>query len=51
MERLAYDDFEVVLERVADTLSARVSTSPVGPTAPEPVVLPPANTDALREAA
>ncbi|HEU5000267.1 MAG TPA: CHAT domain-containing protein [Lapillicoccus sp.] len=38
-----------MLERVADSLTARVSTSPVGPTAPEPVVLPPANTDALRQ--
>jgi CHAT domain-containing protein len=49
MERLAYDDFEVVLERVADTLTARVSSSPVGRTAPEPVVLPAANADSLRE--
>ena len=49
MERLAYDDFEVVLERVAEVTTARVSSSPVGPTAPEPVVLPAANVAALRE--
>src|SRR5689334_6815044 len=49
MERLAYDDFEVVLERVAEVTTARVSSSPVGPTGPEPVVLPAADVDALRE--
>ncbi len=49
MDRLAYDDFEVVLERVAAGLTARVSSSPVGPTAPEPVVLPSVDVDGLRE--
>ena len=49
MERLAYDDFEVVLERVAAGLTARVSSSPVGPTRPEPVVMPGVDVDGLRE--
>ncbi len=49
MERLAYDDFEVVLERVAAGLTARVSSSPVGPTPPEPVVMPGVDVDGLRE--
>ena len=49
MERLAYDDFEVVLERVAAGLTARVSSSPVGPTSPEPVVMPGVDVDGLRE--
>ncbi|MEP6649043.1 MAG: CHAT domain-containing protein [Lapillicoccus sp.] len=40
MERLDYDDFEVVLEGASDTMTARVSTSPVGPTRPVPFVLP-----------
>ena len=49
MERLAYDDFEVVLERVAAGLTARVSSSPVGPTRPEPVVMPGVDVDGLRK--
>ena len=49
MERLAYDDFEVVLERVAGELTARVTSSPVGPTGPEPVVMPSVDVDGLRE--
>ena len=49
MDRLAFDDFEVVLERVAAGLTARVSSSPVGPSPPEPVVLPGVDVDGLRE--
>jgi len=49
VERLAYDDFEVVLERVAAGLTARVSSSPVGPTPPEPVVMPGVDVDGRRE--
>lgn len=40
MERLDYDDFEVVLEGDADAMTAHVATSPVGPSRRVPFVLP-----------
>ena len=39
MERLDYDDFEVVLEGHADGMTAQVATSPVGPSGRVPFVL------------
>ncbi len=49
MDPPAYDDFEVVLERVAGGTTARVTSSPVGPTPPVPVEMPSVDVDGLRE--
>ena len=40
IERVDYDDFEVVLEGDADAMTAHVATSPVGPSRRVPFVLP-----------
>jgi hypothetical protein len=48
MERLDYDDFEVVLEGHADGMTAQVATSPVGPSGRVPFVLPGVDDQSLR---